>query len=285
MTQSALILSLTFVCGCSFGGSGSPGGSGSGGPPGPEFCENDSGNGLPGGEVNCFDVVDEQGPGPIATIEHAFEQVGGVDAVHIRLTFDPSFVDNTYGNTALGWESRKKKGHTFVDLVKSDHAQIQLLDNEDTIIFDLKLDYISEDPKAPCGYSSLGIAGGDGEVVVGDPAAVLAWSSSLDRNLNELGYCQFTTDSPETTSACDPSSQAPNWDFRVVYDVWVAQSAFAASGFGRGHIDFVHASPAKEGNNTVDVTPGDCPDDWCGNDPDGCPEGPGSPPPPPPVID
>ena len=51
--------------------------------------------------------------------------------------------------------------------------------------------------------------------------------------------------------------------------------------FDRGSIEFVHASPAKGGDNTIVVDPRPCPEDWCEdpygcepepdcNDPDGC---------------
>ena len=225
---------------------------------------------LPGGDVICFDTEVESET-PAATIEHAFESYAGVPAVHVRLIFDPSFVDNTYGVGAIGWEESKKGTHTFKDLVGSDHAEIVLLDADDGVVFDLKIDYLMEDEDAPCGYSSGGVSDGNGEVVVGDVAAVLGWTTSLDRNLNEYGYCDYTTDSPLTDDTCTPNPDAPYWDFRVVYEVWVRADAFEPVGFGRGHVDFVHASPSKGPENTIIVIPGDCP---C-NDPDGCDNVPG----------
>ena len=64
---------------------------------------------------------------------------------------------------------------------------------------------------------------------------------------------------------------ASAWDYRVVYDIWVKRSAFGAVGFGEALIDAVHASPSKSDDNTIDVTPDDCPPDWgyC-EDPNGC---------------
>jgi len=230
---------------------------------------------LPGGELICFDNA-ETTDTPAATIEHGFEIYDGVEAVHVRLTFDPSFVDNTYGAGSIGWNETKRGVHTFEDLVKSDHAEILLIDEGGETLFDLKIDYLMEDPDAPCGYSSGGVSGDNGEVVLGDIDAVLGWSTSLDRNLNERGYCDYTTDSPLTDDVCTPNPDAPDWDFRVVYEIWVRADAFVPAGFGTASIDYVHASPAKGPDNTVVVTPGDCP---C-NDPDGCDNHPSDPPPP-----
>src|SRR4051812_11151416 len=47
---------------------------------------------------------------PAATLEQVLECVEGTDSVHLRLTFDPAFVDNTYGANAIGWESRMMGG-------------------------------------------------------------------------------------------------------------------------------------------------------------------------------
>ncbi len=221
------------------------------------------------GEPVCFDPQgsDPVAP-PIAAIEHEFVSYEGADAVHIRVTFDPRFVDNTYGANAIGWNR-----HTFKDLVGSDHAEVLLLDTAGAVVIDAKIDYLSQDASAPCGYSSLGVTGGEGRMLVGDAGAVLGWMTSLDRNLNERGYCAYTVDSPATDESCTPNMAAPDWDFRVVYELWVALAPFTA-GFGSAHLNFVHASPAKGGTNTVDIDPADCPDDFC-NDPDGCDNGPG----------
>jgi len=215
--------------------------------------------------VTCFTDVSDPTSAPLVVVESAFELYQGTDAVHVRLTFDPAFVDNSFGATAIGWD----RGHKFKDLVGSDHAQVQLYDASGALVFDLALDYISEDPTAPCGYASLGVDGGSGKVDKGDPAAILGWSTSLDENLNDRGYCAYTTDSPATNASCDPSPEAPNWDFRVVYDLWVRADGFGAAGFGSARMSSVHASPSKEDTNTIDVDPGSCPVDWC-HDPAGC---------------
>jgi hypothetical protein len=106
-------------------------------------------------------------------------------------------------------------------------------------------------------------------MLVGDAKYILASTSSLDRNLNGCGYCKSaacggdcTIDSPVTDARYTPNAAAPNWDYRVVYEVWVDAAAFAGKGFGGASISFVHASPSKASTNTVSVTPKPC-----------CPEG------------
>ena len=127
------------------------------------------------------------------------------------------------------------------------------------------LDYIDENEDAPCGYSSAGVSDGDGEMIVGDEAHVLAASSSLDRNLNGCGYC-LTETSPCPGPDYTPTAAEPNWDYRMVYEVWVSTEAFDASGFCDVDIDYVHASPSKAEDNTIEVDPDDCPDTpWYGS--------------------
>ena len=83
---------------------------------------------LPGADFLCLQPVEDQdgGENPIATVEWASARWQGIDAIHIRLTFDPEFVDNSYGENARGWTG--KKGHKFKDLVGSDHAQLLVVD-------------------------------------------------------------------------------------------------------------------------------------------------------------
>src|SRR5689334_5158997 len=60
---------------------------------------------------------------PAATVEHILESVGDKEFLHVRVTFDPYFVDNSFGATGIGWNPRRP--HTFArDLIKSDHVQI-----------------------------------------------------------------------------------------------------------------------------------------------------------------
>jgi hypothetical protein len=161
--------------------------------------------------------------------------------------------------------------HTFRDLVGSDHAEFKLRDASGQLTHQFKADYLTESTSAPSGYASLGVVGGEGKFITGNASDVVAVSTSLDRNLNACGLGAYTENSPATDASYTPNPAAPNWDFRVVYDVWVKKAAFGSAGFGAASVDFVHASPSKAGSATIEVTPGDCPPDWpyC-TDPAGC---------------
>ncbi|MBN2529571.1 MAG: hypothetical protein JXR76_24495 [Deltaproteobacteria bacterium] len=230
-------------------------------------------------EVECFYGKDNPDI-PAAAIEQIVEVVADKEWVHLRLTLDPAFVDNSYGATAIGWgndeidekvdedsdekkppkKDEKKGTHTFKDLVGSDHAEMLLYAADDTLALHFKLDYISLDAGSASGYSTLGVNGGDGQMIVGDASAILGVSTSLNRNLNGCGLL-YVEDSPATTSGYALLAGAENWDFRVVYEVWVDNAAFGSAGFGRAIIENVHASPAKQKENTIEVVPGDCPCD------------------------
>jgi hypothetical protein len=90
---------------------------------------------------------------------------------------------------------------------------------------------------------------------------VLGVATSLDRNLDGCGYC-YTEDSPATDAAYTPNPATPNWDYRVVYEVWLSLDAFGSAGFGQAYIQNVHASPSKLDTNTVEVTASPCPPGW-----------------------
>jgi hypothetical protein len=197
-----------------------------------------------------------------ATIAYLHETAGGQEYYRFRITFDPLFVDNTYGVNAIGWA---QKGHTFKDLVGSDHAELSLFDGGKTLVSMFDIDYITANTASACGYGALGVSGGEGKMLVGDGKFVLASTTSLDRNLNGCGYCKnaacggdCTVDSPATDANYTPNAAAPNWDYRVVYEVWIDAALFGSSGFGGASISFVHASPSKASSNTVTVTPKPC---------------------------
>jgi hypothetical protein len=218
----------------------------------------------------CFTGTGDPTPDdPSVVIEQSIETLNGVTYVHLRVTFDPRFVDNTYGTGSVGWNPRRP--HTFNrDLTGSDHTELQLTDATGATIINFKIDYISADPTQTCGYGTLGVAGGDGEVISGDPTKVLAISTSLSRNLNGCGYCQnaacdggdCTVNSPATDENFTPNPGTPNWDYRAVYEVWIDASAFGSAGFGQAFMTYVHASPAKTSNNTLEVTATPCPPTW-----------------------
>jgi len=198
---------------------------------------------------------------PAAAIEQIVEIVDNVTYIHIRLTLDPRFVDNSFGENAIGWEDSKKGEHKFKDLVGSDHAEMMLYDKDGNLVLHFKLDYLSEveDGSSPSGYGSLGVSEKDGDMIEGDESAILGYATSMDRNLNGCGFDEYVEDSPVTDAQYTPDPLAPEWDYRVVYEVWVDASVFGEVGFGEVVIDHVHASPSKGEDNTVIVTPGECP--------------------------
>jgi hypothetical protein len=224
---------------------------------------------------------------PTAVIEQVIETLDGKTYLHLRVTFDPRFVDNTYGvNASSGWVNKAmaapkggmpappkdgkagpmggmaaKAAHTFDDLVGSDHVELVLVDSKGNTVLDFKLDYVSQKADAPCGYGTLGVSGGEGKMITGDASAIVGVATSFDRNLNGCGYC-LTTDSPATDDNFTPDPSAPNWDYRVVYEVWIDFSVFKGQGFGGAFIPSVHASPSMASSNTIDVDPNPCPPDW-----------------------
>lgn len=248
------LFSVVFGC-----GGNSSGGSGDDQPPYKPPYDNCAGTAMPppppSGSLCLDNPTQPPGSPPIAVIEQWFETYMGVPAVHIRVTFDPTFADNTYGANQVGWP----KGHKFGDLTGSDHAEITALDSQGNVVLQFDLDYLSADPNGTCGYSSLGVDGGEGKVLVGPRDAILGWSTSMDANFNEHGYCDYLVDSPATDENCTPNPDAPLWDFRMMYEVWIAASAFGPNVFGSAYMSEVHASPSKAMTNTVETAPGECP--------------------------
>jgi hypothetical protein len=190
---------------------------------------------------------------PAVVIEQVIETVNGQTYVHLRITFNPSFVDNTYGvNAAADWS----RGHTFKDLVGSDHVELLMTNGAGDTAMEFWLDYITADTSSTCGYKTLGVSGGEGKMVSGDAACILGTSTSLDRNMNNCGLTDcYTIDSP-------PEGTEPLWDYRVVYEVWIDVSCFGADGFGQAFMTSVHASPSKASENTVTVESGPCPPEY-----------------------
>jgi hypothetical protein len=171
------------------------------------------------------------------------------------------------GKTASGPRAPAAPGgHTFSDLVGSDHAELELLDADGNVAMSFWVDYLSAAASALSGYASLGTGGGEGRLSVGKPAWILATTTSLDRNLNACGLASFVTDSPATDTNYTPNPDASAWDYRVSYEVWISSEAFGDAGFGTALIQLVHASPSKQGGATLDVVPGSCPANPDGGD-------------------
>jgi hypothetical protein len=219
----------------------------------------DEGTADPDLGIICFFDVVNPDMEPAATIEHSVGEFDGQQALYIRLTLAPWFVDNTYGVNAIGWPN----DHKFGDLVGSDHAEIHLRDPAGTTVYHFATDYITDNDDSPSGYLSMGIWGGEGKMFEGDETQVLAATSSISRNLNDRGYAEYVVDSPATDEDYTPNPATPEWDYRVVYEVWIALSGFTAEQLPvSACIENIHASPSKVDSNTVDVIPDECPPGW-----------------------
>lgn len=208
-------------------------------------------------DTACFygDYGSQASQTPAAFMQHKFDVIDDRDTVKITLTFSPNFVDNSYGDNAIGW-GVSNKGHSFKDLVGSDHAIINITsDAGDSMT--LKLDYISETGDGTWG--TLGPLSGKKKDPIVNTSHVAKTMTSLDRNLNERGYGSYTTNSPKTDSTYTPNPDAPNWDFRVVYEVWIYSDFFKSTEGLKPSIKEVHASPSKTGNNTLIVEEKACP--------------------------
>ena len=190
-----------------------------------------------------------------------------VDAAgNVTVNFIQSLInanDNSYGTTAVGWD----KGHKFSDLTGSDKAEFIFRDKAGNIVLDFFLDYLSATavtPSTPSGFASLGVSGGDGDLVSGNAAFITAFNTSLAKNLNTTGFCSggnctvagtnLLVNSPPTVCtdntvpcyALPPGSPFGAWDFRNIYTVTINGQAFAAGGgFGSVEIGNIHNSPSK----------------------------------------
>jgi hypothetical protein len=216
-------------------------------------------------ERTCFSGVTSSGRVvPLTMIVHSLVAIDDGTAVQVKIVFNREFVDNTYGEGSIGWDSRKD-GHKFRELVGSDHTELVLRDLSGEVRFQAKIDYLSESSDAPSGFESLGVSGGDGRMIVGAASDVISWGSSIAENMNHLGYV-LTESSPPTDASYTQSTTHPGWDYWVAYDLTVHGRAFEPEGFGAPEMASVHASPSKwaEGN-TIEVEESECPPDGAGS--------------------
>ena len=130
-----------------------------------------------GDNLTCYFSAAVSATTPLAFVEQDEEQIGGKDLIHVRLTTHPTFVDNTYGSTAIGWSGADAgttagatggpmgatgammgpgaHGHSFWDLIDSDHAEFDFRDASGNIVLSFNLDYCSSDANAPSGFVLL----------------------------------------------------------------------------------------------------------------------------------
>lgn len=176
--------------------------------------------------------------------------------LYVNFVQPVTLIDNTYGDNSVGWVKNvapSGKHHNFDDLLESDQAQFTILDGDDNVLLDFVFDYISRDKDRPSGYGSLGAAGRDGEIIVGDESYLLAWGTSLDYNFNDLGYV-LTHDSPATDSDYTENPEYPGWLFEVSYEFKIGGGLFSQADFGEVEIPIVHHSPNKIANGKINTS-------------------------------
>ncbi len=198
---------------------------------------------------------------PAGSFSYSFNAGGDL---LIRYDQFPAPNDNSYGVNAVGWTN----GHTFNDLVGSDHAGFQLTDGSGVVQLSFNVDYISAVSSAPSGYASLGVNGGDGKMIVGTASGITA-TTSLANNLNNInipglfnashvqqfGSVNVLVNSPPTDAQhqtyviSDPT--LAGWDFHDTYYVTVSAAKLASIGFSSAtwivspNASQLHNSPAK----------------------------------------
>ena len=169
-----------------------------------------------------------------------------------------TLIDNSYGANAIGWGkgvAPSGKNHNFKDLLGSDKAQFTFTDGHDNVVLDVVLDYLTETSKDSGVYASLGVTGGDGQVLTGLGANVLEWGTSMAHNMGTFASSpslDLSVDSPGADAnyvVQDPNYAA--WQFQVIYELKVSGDAFADNGFSGVTVPIVHDSPNKIGGNKV----------------------------------
>jgi len=165
--------------------------------------------------------------------------------------------DNRYGTgatAATGWS----RSQTFNNLVGSDKAQFQFTDSTGKVVLDFYVDYISSSSAFPSGYGSLGVSGGEGQMLTGSALNVLSATTSLTGNLKKSQFqTGYLVNSPPETAPLSGISIPAGWDYDNSYTVVVSKSAFGANGFGGVTIPLVHDSPPKIGSSNA-ITPTPC---------------------------
>ena len=179
-----------------------------------------------------------------------FQDAGG--DIYGNFILPMTLVDNSYGDNSIGWadDSLSGKHHNFTDLVGSDAAEFQFTNGDGEVVLDFMLDYISDTITAPSGYASLGVEGGQGEMIVGSADDIIASATSLDYNFNSLGHI-LTEDSPATDENYTENPDYQGWLFAVSYEFKVDGAVFGESGYGSIQMPVTHISPNKIAKNKV----------------------------------
>jgi len=184
----------------------------------------------------------------------------GTGNVFVGLSLPRTLVDNSYGTTAIGWGSSAASGkdHKFRDLVGSDKAQFVFADINGVTVLDVTLDYLDTDKKDSKPPYQADKTAKDFDVATGNPANILALSTSLFYNWETFGadYPAFFG-KDKYSPAADPDYGNPalaGWVYDVTYEFEIAAAAFAGKSIdltSGSFIEVVHASPNKVGGNKV----------------------------------
>lgn len=194
-------------------------------------------------ELRCF--YGEQDPTvPAVMLESVVDTSRQLQVLHLRLTFNPNFVDHTWGENAVQWQLPR----SLDDLQDEAEVHLELLDGRGERTVDLKAKYLAEDDELPSGY-------GEGSLKTrshgkGAPKhSVLAATTSLLRNINACGLSDYGQHSPATDNNLSSSPHAPHWDYRVAYEWWVDTEVFRDRGFGGVRFKQVRFVPNKNGQH------------------------------------
>jgi hypothetical protein len=211
--------------------------------------------------------------GPAGTLTWSVDIAN--DRVYVRYEQSRNINDNSYGTTRVGWGAYAPSGknHNFADLVGSDKAEFAFTNADGTQVLRFVMDYITRSNLGapPSGYRSLGVTGGDGSMIAGNASSILAYTTSLARNLNDTGYCvggncgaggtDLLANSPPTVGPNDytfSDATYDQWDFTNAYEVVIDGAAFGgAANFGTVALVTAHNSPPKAGNNALSPVPCD----------------------------
>lgn len=206
------------------------------------------------GQLLC-PSTDTSGANPAGVLSF-FVDING--DVTVRYDQSLNLNDNSYGTNIVNWP----RSHSFGDLVGSDKAQFQFRDANGNLVLDFLLDYITAKSGTPSGYASLGVSGGDGRLNAGNAAHILAFDTSLARNLNATGLCTagnctvsgvnlLVNSPPADTMYHVLNPVFGQWNFTNSYSMKISHLAFGAAGFGSVSVGEVHNSPPKTGTNAV----------------------------------
>lgn len=160
--------------------------------------------------------------------------------------------DNTYAQNAIGWPG--KRGHRLKDLLNSEHIKVKLFDCNGNLVLEFFLDYATKDRQTG-EIENLGVTGGDGVMIFGDPAMITGSGAGLvwDMNLASPLFPDRLNTNPQRvpTNTYDAGTTAdPNapWIYELTYEWSVSKAAFPNGCFGSIEILEVHNSPFKTGN-------------------------------------